>query len=118
MRIAADYTRPAFDFHEEKPAGAEYQRVYLVDLAVIIDEFKVRPSMPRITIGKFRPQPVERLALPRKLRFRYRRPSWRTHWHLSALLYSHESVTPQFSPRCISVPFVRGRYTPVGFGTV
>lgn len=53
MRIAGDYTGPAFDFHEEKPAGAEYQRVYLVDLAVIIDEFKVRPGMPWIAIGKF-----------------------------------------------------------------
>jgi hypothetical protein len=87
MRIAGDYAGPAFDFHEEKPAGAEYQRVYLVDLAVIIDEFKVRPSMPWIAIGKFRAQPVESLALPRKLRLRNRRPSWRAHRHLRTLQY-------------------------------
>jgi hypothetical protein len=51
MRIAGDCTGPAFDFHEEKPAVAEYRRVYLVHLAVIIDEFKVRPSIHGSQLG-------------------------------------------------------------------
>ena len=51
VRIAPQHAGAALDLDKEQASRRKYQGIDLADLAFIVDEFKVRPDVPGITVG-------------------------------------------------------------------
>ena len=80
--IAGDYAGPALNLDEKETRRREDQRVDLVNLPFLIDEFEVGPRVPGLAIGKVISKPVQGLALPRELRLGNGLPTAEAHGHL------------------------------------
>lgn len=73
--IAPQHPRAALDLDQEQTSRRKHQRIDFVDLSFVVDELKVGPDVPAISVGQIGPQPLKRLTLPGKAGFRNDMPS-------------------------------------------